>query len=446
MLAQAGPAFRTFGGALGQARRGLAADRRGVAAASRAAGALRNGTAQAQRELRRVAPAARTAGPALLGLGRRSAAARPQVDRGRAKLRGANRELKQLKRQASTASLLMTVNGRGATVMTKLSTVFGRVTKLGAGVMKLVNTVMKANPWGLVLGLLTPLIAYLIDLAVNSKTGQQIMQKVTTTVMKTVQAVSKAILPVVTVVAKIALAYVQGYLTVIRTVVVWLVQFVRDPMGAIRRLVRAVGNGMRRTARAVFGGLRRVVDGVLGWITDKPRRMFDRVVGALRGTLNGIGGLLTTGMQLVLHVMKAPLNGLIGFANWVIDGLNSLSFSILGKKFGVDLPKIPQLAEGGVVRARRGGVPVVVAEAGEAEAVLPLSALQQLMDTTARRATATRAPGGRLEHYAEPAGRGAHGVAEDLLFLARAGASTAPPPLPPYPPPALAAPGPEPGR
>ncbi|MHC0429977.1 hypothetical protein ACX6XY_07290 [Streptomyces sp. O3] len=421
MLAQAGPGFRMFGGALAQVNRRLAADRRGIAAAARAAGGLRGASAQAQREMRKLGPASQPSGQALLGLGRKSAAARPQVDRGRLKFKAANREIKRLKRQSTTAALLVKVNGKGAGTTTKLSKVFGRVSKLGAGVMKLVNTVMKANPWGLVLGLITPLIAYLVDLAVQSKTGQKIIQTVTAVTMKTVQTIAKVIMPVVTAVAKIAIAYVQGYLKVISTVVKWIVRMVRDPMAAIQRLVGSFGGALRRTADSVFGGVKRVVTGALDWLTSKPRQMFQDVLGAMRSSLGAIGDFITTGLQMVMNVMKAPLNGLIGFANWVIDGLNSLSFSILGKKFGVDIDKIPLLAEGGVVRPRRGGVPAVLAEAGEAEAVFPLPDLQRLMDTTARHAAATRAAGGYLEHYTEPAERGAHGVAEDLLFLARVG-------------------------
>ncbi|CAM5728114.1 hypothetical protein SFUMM280S_06565 [Streptomyces fumanus] len=57
-----------------------------------------------------------------------------------------------------------------------------------------------------------------------------------------------------------------------------------------------------------------------------------------------------------------------------------------GKTFGVSLPKIPMLATGGVVMPRSGGVPAILAEAGEAEAVLPLSKLDQLL----RRAAGAR--------------------------------------------------------
>ncbi|MBW1601326.1 hypothetical protein JJV70_04250 [Streptomyces sp. JJ66] len=421
ILAQAGPGFRTFGGALGQARSGLAANRRAIAAASRAASALRGGAQRTQAELRRVVPSASVAGQGLLGFGRRAGAVHPQLNVTRARFKAANRELKQLQREAGRADKLAGGIGKSAGIVGKLGGVFGLGLKLGAGVMKLVNTVMKANPWGLALSLLAPLIGYLIDAAVQSSAGQKIIQHVTAAMMTWVQTVLKVMLPVVKVVGKVVATYLQGYLTVVLTVVKWIAAFVRDPMGTVRRLVTGTVNRMRTIADTVFGGIQRAVSGVLDWIRTKPREMFERVVGAMRNTLGGISGYLETGAQLVLDVVKGPVNGLISFANWVIDGLNSLSFSLFGKEFGINLPKIPQLAQGGVALPRRRGVLAVVAEAGEAEAVVPLPVLHRLMDGTARyAAVSAQARGGWIEHYAEPADRGPLGVAEDLRFLARA--------------------------
>lgn len=73
-------------------------------------------------------------------------------------------------------------------------------------------------------------------------------------------------------------------------------------------------------------------------------------------------------------------NGFRSAVNWIIGKWNSLSFSIpsfsiLGKNFGggtVSVPKIPQLAEGGIVKASPGGTLVNVGEGGQDEAVVPL--------------------------------------------------------------------------
>jgi hypothetical protein len=133
----------------------------------------------------------------------------------------------------------------------------------------------------------------------------------------------------------------------------------------------------------------------------------------MTGTLGGMGDFLTTGAQTVAGVVKGSLNGLIAFANWVIDGLNSLSFSLLGKKFGVDLPKIPTLAEGGIV------LPATARRAGR---VLPLSELDRRRQMARARHRARAERRFRLAEFREHAGAGAHGTAEELLFLASASA------------------------
>jgi hypothetical protein len=75
--------------------------------------------------------------------------------------------------------------------------------------------------------------------------------------------------------------------------------------------------------------------------------------------------------------------------NWVIGKWNGIrfsipSFSILGKNFGggsIGVPRIPQLADGGLVRARPGGTLVNVGEGGQDEAVVPLNRAPDLAQT-----------------------------------------------------------------
>ena len=61
-------------------------------------------------------------------------------------------------------------------------------------------------------------------------------------------------------------------------------------------------------------------------------------------------------MNGLKSVIKAPLNGVISLVNAAISGLNRISVSIPdfvpvfgGKKFGINIPKIPYLAKGGII-------------------------------------------------------------------------------------------------
>ncbi|NGO71137.1 hypothetical protein [Streptomyces boncukensis] len=436
ILRRAAPGFAAFGSALGQSSRRLAVEQRGVRAAARAAGALRANSAGGVRQMRGMVPAARLGGQGLVGFGRRGAAAKPLVDRGRSKLRAVNREIKKLRGSATTGASLAAVGGKSAGVTGRLGGVLGRVTRVGAGVMKLVNTAMKANPWGFVLGLLTPLIGYLVDTALQSRTAQKVMQRVMAAASKGFRALARAVLPVVRAVGRIAAGYVRGYLKVVTTVVKGIAAAVRGPMAAMRGAVSGALRLLRSFARSAMNALRRVLRLARAWLIDKPAKGFGKAKQALRGFLDGIGSLLARGMQTAAKVLRGPVVAVIGFANWVIGILNKIP--------RVNISRIPELAAGGVVPARRGGAPALVGEGGEAEAVLPLSALRALLDATARGAAghAYGASGGygasgaygafayaSVEHYAEPGELGALGVAEDLLFLARRAAGV-PVPVP----------------
>ena len=132
--------------------------------------------------------------------------------------------------------------------------------------------------------------------------------------------------------------------------------------------------------------------------------------------------------------MKGPINSVIRLINSAIDKLNRIKVSIPGwvpgvggKTFGISLPKIPQLAAGGIVAPRNGGVHAIVAEAGEAEAVLPLSKLDRLLRHTARRAradsvnaTAGAVSGFQIENYYEASTADLQETATALLFLSKA--------------------------
>jgi hypothetical protein len=90
-------------------------------------------------------------------------------------------------------------------------------------------------------------------------------------------------------------------------------------------------------------------------------------------------------------IVKGALNGMLGFVegyiNFIINGINGLLGAInrvlsAGKAIGINLQvptiptlTIPRLAEGGIVMPRPGGVLANIAEAGQAEAVIPLDRL-----------------------------------------------------------------------
>ncbi|MER6332784.1 tape-measure protein [Streptomyces sp. NPDC001034] len=287
---------------------------------------------------------------------------------------------------------------------------FGTAMTIGSGIMLAVNLITRANPVGFLTGILLPVAGWLLDLAMNSETGQKLMEQLATLVLKYVESVLTVLVPVLKVVATVVGTYLKGYLTVIRGVLTVLGALVGTGFAVLKALTTGDTRALGGRVSAVWHGLKDVVRPVLDWITKDVPRMFQRVKDAVTGTLRGMGQFVTTGAQTVAGVVKGPIQGLVAFANWVIDGLNHLSFSFFGKKFGVHLDKIPMLAQGGVV------VPGTHARAGR---VLPLTTLDRRRALAARHRTTAQARY-RVKEFHESHGAGAYGTAQDLLFLASA--------------------------
>ena len=75
------------------------------------------------------------------------------------------------------------------------------------------------------------------------------------------------------------------------------------------------------------------------------------------------------------------MNAVISLVNKAIGKINGISIKIPdwagGGKLGFNIPKIPQLAQGGIVTQP---TVAMIGEGNESEAVLPLSALSRMLD------------------------------------------------------------------
>ncbi|MEV7673406.1 tape-measure protein [Streptomyces sp. NPDC088752] len=291
-----------------------------------------------------------------------------------------------------------------ADLVTGLMSTFGIVMTVASVAMTAVNVAMRANPLGFLLGILVPVAAYLIEFAMSSEAGQRIMKQVFDQALKGFQAVWAFLGPLAKAIGTVIGTYFKGYLALI-TGVVRGIGAVVGGASKIGAAVSAPSNALRGIASNTLGRVRDAVRPVVSWLTEKAPGFFRTAKDALSRSLSGIGDLVEGGLSTVLGVVKGPINGLIAFANWIIDGLNDLSFDFLGKKFGVDLDKIPMLADGGVVFP------------GDTDAyrIDPLSALEN------RRVPALTEPPRRphrIRDFHEDPGAGPRSTAEDLLFLA----------------------------
>ena len=127
-------------------------------------------------------------------------------------------------------------------------------------------------------------------------------------------------------------------------------------------------NGFLANVRNIFNSVKQIFRGILDFITGVFTGNWRK---AWTGVKNIFGGIMS-GLK---SVIKSPLNGVISLVNAAISGLNRISVDIPdfvpgfgGKKFGINIPKIPYLAKGGLIDSPTLSV---IGEQGK-EVVLPL--------------------------------------------------------------------------
>lgn len=146
--------------------------------------------------------------------------------------------------------------------------------------------------------------------------------------------------------------------TTLKPFINWLGGAFINVFKSLGNYIKPILNDLKRT----FNGL---VDFVTGVFTGNWRKAWQGIVDIFGGIFGGI-----------VNIAKTPINAVISLINKAIGSLNKISVDIPdwvpgvgGQKFGVNIPKIPMLARGGMI-----GSPTLamIGEAGYNEAVVPL--------------------------------------------------------------------------
>lgn len=108
---------------------------------------------------------------------------------------------------------------------------------------------------------------------------------------------------------------------------------------------------------------------------------------------NNLVDIIKNIFGIVGDILKAPFNVAIDTINYMIEKINGISFTVPewvpiigGKHFGFNIPKIPALAEGGIITQP---TLALVGEGKEHEAVVPLSKLDLLVNRAVEKAIKT---------------------------------------------------------
>jgi len=128
---------------------------------------------------------------------------------------------------------------------------------------------------------------------------------------------------------------------------------------------------------AAWNGMVEGLKGAIQAFPDFMKGLWDGIVSTAKGVWEGLAGFIKTLWDGIMAILKAPYNLIITGINWVIEGLNKIQVKIPdwvpgigGKGFGINIPTIPYLADGGIAV---GPTQAMIGEGGDPEAVLPLN-------------------------------------------------------------------------
>jgi tape measure domain-containing protein len=117
-----------------------------------------------------------------------------------------------------------------------------------------------------------------------------------------------------------------------------------------------------------------VVEPIINWVVGAFEFLWERT----EAIFNAVADFMREVWQRMIQYVRGPVNIIIGFINRLIDALNSIQIDIPswvpiygGQKFGIKIPKVPLLADGGVLQSSG---TVMVGEAGPELLTLPAGA------------------------------------------------------------------------
>lgn len=160
------------------------------------------------------------------------------------------------------------------------------------------------------------------------------------------------------------LSIIETALSVVNGIFTTLIEILKAPFVIAFETIKGVFNGIVTVIKGVFEVIKGIFIGDWQKVMDGFKQIF-------KGTFDSLWS-----------IAKAPLNLIIDGINALLKGFNKIKIDIPswipkigGKKFGINIPTIPRLAQGGIVHNPGSGVMMGSYIAGEGrnpEAVIPL--------------------------------------------------------------------------
>ncbi|MFE0422281.1 phage tail protein [Streptomyces sp. NPDC058953] len=292
------------------------------------------------------------------------------------------------------------------------------------------NRSMRGNLFVRLTELILSLVEGIIDLALRSEGLRKAVKKAFDGIVNAVKKVSEKALPKIKAFGKSVKDTYDGIKKKVTDTVRNVKESVKNGFNNVKDNIRDKLDNARAKVKEIWERIQGHIEPVTEFIKNVPNA-FSTAKDKISKAWGKLSGIAEDAFGAVKDKVRSPINSVIDLVNGAIRAFNSLSFKVpdwvplIG---GRGLPKfsaIPRLAEGGVVAPRTGGVPAIIAEAGEAEAVLPLSKLSRLLRYTARRAregSGAGDPGAgfHIEHYHAAPTSDPRATAKALMFLVKA--------------------------
>lgn len=168
-------------------------------------------------------------------------------------------------------------------------------------------------------------------------------------------------------------------------------------LNAVKGVFKGIGKWFKKTFSDAFSGVKTILNGIImfvkGIFTGSWKKAWQGVKKIFKGVWDTLYSVVKAPINLIIGAVNKMTSAIESAVNWIIDGINSLSFDVPdwvpgigGETFGFDLdtisiPEIPKLATGGLATAP------TLAMVGDnrnakadPEVISPLSKLQGMLD------------------------------------------------------------------
>lgn len=190
---------------------------------------------------------------------------------------------------------------------------------------------------------------------------------------------------------------IQGLYNAVSESIAKIKEIFTKLLNAVKGVFKGIGKWFKKTFSDAFGGVKTILNGIImfvkGIFTGSWKKAWQGVKKIFKGVWDTLYSVVKAPINLIIGAVNKMTSAIESAVNWIIDGINSLSFDVPdwvpgigGETFGFDLdtisiPEIPKLATGGLATAP------TLAMVGDnrnakadPEVISPLSKLQGMLD------------------------------------------------------------------